>query len=159
MEETFRRRAIEFLGDPQGLARQLGSGQEGYVWATRRQSALKVFERDNNFNRELECYHILAENCCSKIDVFQVPELLSFDRELKVIEMTIVSPPFLLDFGKCHFERPDFSKEVMEDHYEQIKDHFGENIQHVHNAIYDLEQLGIYYWDARPGNINCSGLK
>ncbi len=35
-----------------------------------------------------------------------VPQLLHFDDEFLAIEMTIVSPPFCLDFGGAYLDRP-----------------------------------------------------
>jgi hypothetical protein len=40
------------------LGKKLGAGQEGFVWESTRGTALKVFERESNFNRELKCYEM-----------------------------------------------------------------------------------------------------
>ncbi len=98
MEESFRGRAKSYLGDEAELTKKLGSGNEGFVWATTRNSAVKLFERLDNFKRELECYQRLAEFNLNKIDVFQVPELLRYDEIQLVIEMTLVTPPYLPGF-------------------------------------------------------------
>ena len=46
----------------------------------------------------------------------RVPRLLQFDDDLWVIEMTIVSRPFVLDFAGAYLDMPpDFSDEVMAD--------------------------------------------
>ena len=44
------------------------------------------------------------------------PQLLHYDDEFLAIEMTIVSPPFCLDFGGAYLDRtPEYSPEVWAD--------------------------------------------
>ena len=63
-----------------------------------------------------------------KIRNFEVPQLIDFDDDLWVIEMTIVIRPFVLDFAGAYLDRaPDFSEEVMADWYEQKREQFGKN--------------------------------
>ncbi len=139
---------------------QLGWGQEGYVWETTRRSAIKVYRDDgeSNFNREYRCYDILAENEISEVHGFNVPQLIDHDFSLLVIEMTIVTAPYILDFGKANFRPHDFSNEVMEDYENNCEELFEGNWHRVSKALYSLERYGIFYNDARPGNINCEGL-
>lgn len=74
--------------------------------------------------------------------------------------MTIVSPPFLLDFGKAYYGRPqrNYTKESLEEFEEQAMKDFGDDYPEVELAIYRLRRYKIYYYDVRPGNINCQGL-
>ncbi len=59
------------------------------------------------------------------IDGLNVPRLVEFDDELQIIEMEIVKPPYLLDFGKAHLDaRPDFPAETMTEWEEQLVDLF-----------------------------------
>jgi hypothetical protein len=37
---------------------------------------------------------------------FAVPGLVDFDTELMILEIKIVQPPFLLDFGKVYLNSP-----------------------------------------------------
>ncbi|MEM8912921.1 MAG: hypothetical protein AAGC97_14230 [Planctomycetota bacterium] len=70
--------------------------------------------------------------------------------------MTIVAPPFILDFGKAYIHRrPDFDAIVMEEYRQERREWFEGNWDLVESAVSGLEALGIYYWDARPGNIDC----
>ncbi len=78
----------------------LGSGQEGFVWKTDQNSAIKVFDRISNFKTELRCYEILKEHDVSELDGFTIPILLGSDKELRVIEMSIVSPRTSLTSAK-----------------------------------------------------------
>ena len=136
----------------------LGTGQEGFVWKTARNSAIKVFERQGNFDRELQCYKILQDLAINDINGFTVPELYGSDSELRVIEMSIVAAPFLLDFGKAYVGcPPEFSSEVMDDYNTEREELFEGNWDLVQSAIGRLRSYGIYYSDARPGNINCFG--
>lgn len=134
---------------------ELGSGEEGGVWETIQGSALKVFERERNYNAEVKCYQILERHGCCKIDIFNVPELLGYSDQLMVVEMTIVTAPYLLDFGKAYFQRPDFSPEVWGDAKEKAKSEFGSDWQQVQDALYELQLMGIYYVDENPRNIRC----
>lgn len=162
MEIQFQERAKEYLQRKNCdavLGKQLGAGQEGSVWESTRGSALKVFERENNFKRELRCYEILHDFEISSIEGFNIPQLLGADDDLWVIEMTIVSPPYILDFGKAHLMRPDFSIEAIEDYEAEAQDSFGAYWPVVQLALYELRTMGIWYIDANLRNISCKGLQ
>lgn len=138
------------------FANLLGTGQEGSVWPTSNGTAIKVFDRERNFNSELRCYQILEEHGVFEIAGFTIPHLVASDARLLVVEMSIVAPPFILDFGKAYVHRrPDFDAATME-YYEQERiEMFEGNWDLVRSAVSSLERFGIYYWDARPGNIDC----
>ncbi len=77
------------------------------------------------------------------------------DDGLLVLEMRLVTPPFLLDFGKAHLDQcTDFPPEVMEDWEVEGRDMFGNRWDDVEQIIAELKRFGIYYYDAKPGNIN-----
>ncbi len=45
---------------------------------------------------------------------FVLPYLIDYDNILQVVEMSIVAPPCVLDFGKAYLDNPpDFSDEVL----------------------------------------------
>ncbi|MCA9135129.1 MAG: hypothetical protein KDB00_00180 [Planctomycetales bacterium] len=69
----------------------LGTGQEGFVWKTSRDTAVKVFDRIGNFDRELACYRIFSEFELCELDGFAIPEMLGFDEETRVIELQITT--------------------------------------------------------------------
>jgi hypothetical protein len=60
----------------------LGFGEDGWVWETSRNSAIKVFGGIKQFKVELGCYKRLKEKSVSSIDGMQVPRLVDFDEEL-----------------------------------------------------------------------------
>src|SRR6476660_1136861 len=88
------------------LCEPLGHGIDGNVWHTSRQSALKVFARRETYERERDCYRRLFENGVARLAGFHVPELLDYSNAHCTIEMTIVKPPCILDFGKAYVDSP-----------------------------------------------------
>jgi hypothetical protein len=134
--------------------RKLGSGQDGCVFKSSRHTAVKAFERIENFENELICYQRLEAEGIKKLGPFAVPELIGFSGVELVIEMSIVAPPFFLDFGKVWIDRkPDFSAEAIADKEAECADLYGERWGEVQFALAILKRLGIYYTDVRLGNI------
>lgn len=133
-----------------------GYGMDGTIWRTSRHSAVKLFEREKNFRDELECYQRFTAAGVDAISGFAVPELLDFDSELMVIEIKIVRPPFLLDFGKVYLDAPPpywDDAEIMEHWHAEGRENFGNRWAKVLSVIRILEGYGIYYVDPKPGNI------
>lgn len=85
---------------------RLGHGSDGSVWKTSVPSAIEAFYREETYCVELECYRRLRQASTIKINGLNVPQLEDFDDTLKVIEITFVTPPFFLDFGKVRLDRP-----------------------------------------------------
>lgn len=86
----------------------LGYGSDGAVWKTNRRTAVKVFHSGKIYAVELECYHRLQEAGITEICGFAVPRLSSFDDKLLIIEMSLVNPPYVLDFGKVWLDRQPY---------------------------------------------------
>lgn len=107
-------RAVRFAAQRQSrIEHRLGYGKDGSIFSTDRATAIKIHQRRTSFVRELECYQAIAE--CGVRDVLghRVPQLVAWDEDLLAIEMTIVKPPFLLDFGDAYLDRaPEFTEEV-----------------------------------------------
>jgi hypothetical protein len=138
----------------------LGSGQQGSVYevsslvnATR--FAIKFHKNPEPYWRERRAYECLTKNGISEIADFHVPELLGFDDELLVIEMTIVEPPFLLDFGGAYEEGaiPDFPENVWMEWREQKQEEFGARWPIVEDVLMLLRSYGIFMMDIHPRNI------
>ena len=148
-QEYARRQSIDV-----DLESPLGYGTDGAVWKSSRKSAVKAIERPDNYRLELVSYQRLQAAGVRNIRGFAVPQLIDHDDELLVIEMTIVSPPFLLDFGKVHFDRrPEFSAETIAEWRESMQELFEDRWPEVRLLLAGLERYGIYYLDAKPGNI------
>ena len=80
------------------IEEQLGFGWDGTVFATDRQSAIKVFNHERLYQRERDVYLRLQSRQVSRLLEFKIPRLMAYDDDLWIVEMTIVSPPFALNF-------------------------------------------------------------
>ena len=132
----------------------LGHGNDGSVWTSNRKTAVKAIEREHNYTTELECYQRFKEHRVTRIQGFSVPELIGFDDDLWIVEMRIVTPPFILDFAKAHLDRPhEFSEEGREEWEQYSSELFDDKWPDVCSLLRSLRQYGIYYYDAKPANI------
>lgn len=132
----------------------LGFGHDGVVWQSDRNTAVKVFHRTENFRNELLCYERLRERNVRSIKGCTIPQLVDHDETLLVIEMHIVDPPYILDFGKAKLDHtPDYSPETIHDWNEQIVEWWGEDAEIVRSIVHILRYHGIFYADPRVGNI------
>ena len=77
----------------------IGYGLDGFVWQTNRASVVKVCRHANLFERELSVYQRLAELGLHQLQGFRIPSLLDQDAECWVLELSLVAPPFILDFA------------------------------------------------------------
>lgn len=144
----------------------LGSGTDGSVWlaigrvtigetTVTEASAVKAFYRLNNFGRELGSYERLAEFQVENIRGLRVPRLMGHDEVLMVVQLSIIEPPRLLDFGKAYLNTaPDYSAEVLADAEEMGRELFEDRWPEVQKVVAELADLGIYYYDTRPSNID-----
>lgn len=133
----------------------LGYGNDGVVWKSNRQSAVKALAQHFKYDRESKCYQRLAENNVKSIEGLAVPQLMNCNSELLIVEMRLVTPPYLLDFGKAYLDSaPDFPTEVMDDWEAEGVENFGAKWPDVKVLLWCLRKYGIYYYDAKPGNIN-----
>src|SRR4051812_9021330 len=97
----------------------LGDGKDGFIRKTAGGHAVKFLHDPDSYARELRAYGILQHLNLDELAGHQVPRLIRNDDNLLAIEMTIVSPPFLLDFAAAYtneeVERLGFSSEVLEE--------------------------------------------
>jgi len=136
------------------LIKSLGHGTDGHVWSTNLDTAVKAFERETNYARELECYQRLAEKDVVQVSGFSVPSLVGHSDELLIVEMDIVSPPCVLDFGKAYVDdMPQQLNEMWRAEIETFEDIFEDNAYQAKVIIFALQQYGIFYFDAKPNNI------
>jgi hypothetical protein len=134
-------------------AHPLGYGQDGVVWKTSRSSAVKALERSETYFRELGCYQLLKAKGIHNLEGFAIPRLVKFHSELLIIEMDIVHPPFVVDFGKSHLSKPDYSEEAIQEWYNEHEEMWGDNWDNVWRLVRALRAKGIYYMDPNPRNI------
>jgi hypothetical protein len=136
------------------ILKTLGFGQDGHVFLSHSNTAIKVFARLSNFELEVECYERFLDYDVHAIREFAVPRLRGYDRNLMVIEMSLVEPPFILDYGKVYLDRkPDFSAEVLEDWEADYAERWGSEWVKVQLVLHALRRYGIFYMDPKPGNI------
>lgn len=101
-----------------------------------------MFERRRNYENELGCYQILGQHQVTEVQGFNIPQLLGWSDELLVIEMTIVKPPFILDFGKSYlFFPPEYPSDAEEEHQRKLEDTFGDYLPQVELALSFLQGI------------------
>jgi hypothetical protein len=155
-----QRRAREFC-QREGLVvgATLGFGVHGIVLAAQSQAkagrlAIKVHEREVDYCRERDVYLRLQEQGITDIRGNAVPELIAYDNELWVIEMTVVTRPFVLDFAGAFLDQaPGFSEEVRADWQAEKVEQFGARWQETQAIMRFLESHGIFLVDVTPNNI------
>ena len=132
----------------------LGHGTDGGVWKSDRKT-IKVFHRKLNYETERDCYRLLMDKEITEICGFSIPRLVDYDNDWMVVEMDIVEPPYILDFGKAYLNRepPHFSQETMDEWIAEQQALWGDHWPIVRRILARLRSLGIYQVDARPGNI------
>jgi hypothetical protein len=135
----------------------LGFGKDGTVWVNNRANAVKAHARVATYIRERDVYVRLAEEGVTQLAGHTVPQLQVADDALGVIEMTMVRPPFVLDFATAQLDVPfDFPAEIMEEWLAERLELFGERWQAAAAVVRALERLGISMLDVHPGNIRTS---
>ncbi len=148
------------------LGNELGHGVHGIVFATESQppkgvpavhSAIKVHEREPDYCRERDVYLRLRENAVAAIHRCHVPQLLRYDNEAWIIEMSVVARPFVLDFAGAFLDQaPDFSQEVLADWRTEKQEQFGGRWSEVEAILRTLESYGIHLVDVSPSNVSLS---
>jgi len=142
------------------LGERLGFGVHGTVFAAEDNTkpgffAVKFHREERPFERECRVYQRLREEQTTRILGFNVPQLLRIDQEFRAIDMTIVRPPFLLDFADALLdEAPDFSEDVLRRWEEDKMEIFGERWPEVTRILAALQALGVCLLDINPGNIS-----
>ena len=124
------------------------------VRPTLSRNALKVIERVESYTIERDVYLRLRKLGIDLIQGHNVPQLIDFDDELLVIEMSVVVKPFVLDFGGAYLDRaPDYDEEILEEWRRDKEEQFEENWPKVESILAELRRHGIYVADVNPGNI------
>jgi hypothetical protein len=141
------------------VAELLGSGIHDIVTVVKSNTdpgrrALKVHRDWDAYHREKAAYERLRANRVDRILGFNVPVLLRFDDQFMAIEMTIVRPPFVLDFAGAYMDSPpEFSDQVWADWEAEKREQFGALWDNVSAIMTELKLLGIYLLDPSPSNI------
>jgi len=133
----------------------LGFGIDGRVYLSDFGLAIKVHERERSYRTERDVYVRLRDCGVQHVAGHAVPALLGYDDSLLIIEMSVVQPPYILDFAKAQLDfPPDFPAHVMEERYSHWADLFDDRWPHVLAIMRELERrFGVYLLDPHPGNI------
>jgi hypothetical protein len=159
MDEDMLEAAREYAGKHGfSLGEPLGSGIHGCVWMLLNEEAaagaLKIHGNAAAYRREREVYLRLRERGVREVRGLSVPELIRCDDALLALEMTIVSPPRVLDFGADHLDwPPEFSDEIWAEWRRKNEEQFGEDWPAVQAILGEFEDMGIFMFDPSPANI------
>jgi hypothetical protein len=150
-----QKQALEYAASRQiRLVNWLGGGTDGDVWQSDRKTAVKAFQYQRTFDVELGCYQRLRDRGIREILGLSVPRLFDWDERLHIVEMDIVTPPYLIDFGKAYLDQaPEHTPEVWQDYYDEQREIWEERFDDVQGILWKLRTIGIYYRDASPRNI------
>lgn len=112
-------------------------------------------ERERTYLNERDAYLRLRDENVRYLGIFAVPSLVDYDDEHRIVEMAIVSPPYLLDFGKAYVDRDaPYTDEQKEESLDACRELFEPNDwELIEDALLDLRLLGIEYLDIKPANI------
>lgn len=158
-EDIFSRANLYCARRNRKVSGRLGFGIHGTVFETEGNvdpgfTALKIFREREPYLRERNVYERLMESEVIEIFGFRVPQLLAFDDNLLALEMTVVKPPYVLDFAGAWLDfPPKFSEEILEEWERKNQEQFGEDWPMAQIILGDLQDMGIHMLDPSPGNI------
>jgi hypothetical protein len=141
------------------LAERLGHGIHGIVYAAERNAepgnvAIKVHRLRDAYERERDVYARLKEAGVEELLGFNVPKQIRSSDELLIIEMTIVSRPFVLDFAGAYLDQPPvFTDEIWSEWEAEKREQFGPRWTKVQAVLGALEAMDIHMIDVSPSNI------
>ena len=141
------------------LGEVLGFGIHGIAFVLQSeeengQTALKIHTARGPYLRERDVYERLRECGISKILHCHVPHLFRCDDRFFALEMTIVSPPFVLDFAGAWLDfPPEFSEEVWQEQTRKWAEEFQSDWPRAQAVLAELEELHIHMLDPSPSNI------
>ncbi len=116
-------------------------------------NAKKKVGKQEEIDKE-KAYQRLGRTAITTVLGFNVPQLLGFDDDLRVLEMTIVKRPFVLDFAGAYLDaQPEFPADVWADWEAEKQEQFEGRWPLVQKVLAVFEELGIYLLDVSPSNI------
>ena len=141
------------------LTERLGFGIHGIIFGAESKShlgksVLKAHRDKEPFLRELSIYERLRAENIGVILGFNIPDFLGADDGLRIIEMSLVARPFVLDFAGAYLDKPpEFPEEIWTEWETEKRELFGSRWQAVEMLVAALRSLNIYMVDVSPGNI------
>jgi hypothetical protein len=132
----------------------LGYGVDGYLWRVTGDSVIKVFRHDRQFDQELAVYQRLTARRIDRLQGFAVPILLNHDSEQRILELSLVSPPFVLDFAAAGLDAPPPGFDPDDPVWLAEKQRlYGGDWHDVKRLLDALRLYGIHFADVHLGNI------
>ncbi len=127
-------------------------GLDAFLWQSTGDSILKVHRYEERFRQELAVYNRLTERGVERLKGFRFPQLLHYDEELQILELSFVSPPYILDFVEVGIGKMPGNFDLDRIEAQQSKQ-FGKDWPDVRRLLEALMQIGIYYDDVHNKNI------
>jgi hypothetical protein len=160
LEEALIQNALAYAARHElRLAERLGFGVHGIIHVAEHKphggrTAIKAHREPGPYRRERAAYERLRQARVTEVLGFNVPQFIRADDELRVVEMTIVARPFVLDFAGAYLDqRSDFSEEAWAAWESEKREQFDRRWPDVLRVLAALEEFGIYMLDVSPGNI------
>ena len=160
MEETLLQNARAYASRYRlQLAERLGFGIHGIIFVAEDNSqagktAVKAHRTVEPYHREHAAYERLREARVSEVLGFHVHQLIRANDDVRVIEMTIVTRPFVLDFAGAWLDRPpDFPDSAWEDWEAEKREQFDARWPKVQSVLAALAAMGLHLVDVSPSNI------
>jgi len=141
------------------LAERLGFGVHGMIFVAEDKSkggkiAIKAHRESEPYQRERAVYERLKQAGVAEVLGFNVPQFIRAEDDLRVIAMSIVTRPFVLDFAGAYLDTPPVFPDEMWSEWEAGKQElFEDRWTRVEKILAALEELGIYMLDVSPSNI------
>lgn len=133
-------------------AELIGFGVDGFVWQTNRVSVIKIFRTVAPYRQELEVYLRLKDLRLRKLQGFDIPWLIGQDDTHWILELSFVSPPFVLDFAAASIGRSS-GGDASPDWIAEKRRLFGTDWPDVQRLLDALRLYGIHFPDVHKGNI------
>jgi hypothetical protein len=110
------------------------------------------------YNRELRAYRILAEQGTLRIAGFNCPRYVRDNDVYLSIEMTVVRPPFIVDFVSAYTDEElewlGFDEEVIAERYAFWEERFGDRWPRVMEICGEFHRItGLTLLDLSHNNI------
>ena len=141
------------------IAERLGFGVHGIIFVAENKSksgktAVKAHYEREPYLRERAIYEQLKNKGITDVLSFNVPQFINADDGLRVIEMSIVTRPFVLDFAGAYLDaRPDFPDEVWAEWEAGKRELFDARWPEVQKVLTALEEFKIFMVDVSPSNV------
>jgi hypothetical protein len=136
------------------IGHQMGAGYDGVIFATNRMTAIKSFLREPLYQNERDVYIRIEDRNFHSAAGFAVPHLIGLDDDLWIVEMEILSPPFVVDFAGAYLDRkPPFTEEQWEEWLVEKREQFEDDWERIPPVMSAFRSIGVYLNDVKPGNI------